>query len=355
MHHLARQARGFLLLPLLIACAVGATPAVAGEFMFMPTLAVVKERHQADNNPGIKKNQVIGDLFYSNDLEHLRFLGELQIDKDGQDMERLQAGWRLNPTHTVWFGRYHNPIGYWNVEHHHGHYMETSAERPRILEFEDEGGPLPIHLFGLLLQGTQAIGDAGLQYDLGVASGPKIKGDEFEPVDVIRHPTLNKLALVARLAYRPDATRDDQYGVFLARTRIPVEDLSFTQVDQNLAGIYISRDIGRLRLFGEAMRITHQLSQNAGAEWPSYWAGYIQAEYKLVPNVWTPFARQESISSRLTKDYTDLFPGLPKQRQLAGMRWDFYKDQALKFELIRDQTVGGVTFDTLEIQWSAMF
>src|SRR5207248_2275792 len=82
---------------------------------------------------------------------------------------------------------------------------------------EAQGGHLPIHLFGLLLQGSHAISEGSLQYDIGVASGPRILDGELDAVDVVRHPRLNKLALVARFAYRPDATLDDQYGVFVAR------------------------------------------------------------------------------------------------------------------------------------------
>src|SRR5439155_26064469 len=184
-----------------IACAMALPAAHAGDFMFMPTAAIVQATRSQDD-PFLEKRQIIGDLFYSGDEGRLRLLGEVQVDRGGWDVERLQAGWRLSPELSLWFGRYHNPIGYWNIEHHHGHYMETSAERPRILEFEDAGGPLPIHLVGFLLQGLRADGDGSLHYELGVATGPRLTEDCLEPVDVMRHPRVNRLALVARLALR---------------------------------------------------------------------------------------------------------------------------------------------------------
>jgi hypothetical protein len=349
--------RGFgsgpLLAALALACAYAIPTVQAGEFMFMPTASVLQRTGSRDD-PTVEKHSILGDIFYAGDFGRLRLLGELQIEREGVDMERLQAGWRLTPAASLWFGRYHNPIGYWNIEHHHGHYIETSAERPRILEFEDGGGPLPIHLFGFLLSGTHQLGVAGLQYDFGIASGPRVVDGELEPVDVIRNPRRNKLATVARFAYRPEATQDDQYGAFVARTRIPVFGEVSGTVDQTVWGLYFSREFSRLRLFGEAFRVAHR---NAGGDvdWPSYWAGYIQAEYKLVPQQWTLFARHEGLSSRLTPGYSALFPKLTRERQVAGVRWDFFDKQALKLELIRDTIPSGATFNGIEVQWSAMF
>lgn len=322
--------------------------------MFMPTFAVVQELQSRDD-PSVDEHQLIGDLFYSGDKDSLRLLAELQIDRHAWDMERLQAGWRFSPEVTLWFGRYHNPIGYWNTEHHHGHYMETTAERPRIVEFEDEGGVLPIHLAGFELQGLQPMGDASLQYDLGVASGPRVIGGELEPVDVIREPRWNKLAVVGRAAWRPDAALDSQYGVFAARTRIPVDTPEFKLIEQDLAGVYFLQDIDRLRLVAEIFDIHHRLVDGGGLNWPSYWAGYAQAEYQIVPAVWTAFARHEAISNRLDTEYLDLFPELPRQREIVGVRWDFYQNQALKLEGIRDKSFNDTTFDGIELQWSALF
>lgn len=330
-----------------------ASAAESGEFMFMPTAAIVQSSGAVDD-PALDKRQLLADVFYAGDFGRLRFLSELQIDRDGADMERLQAGFRLTPETSIWFGRYHNPIGYWNLEHHHGHYMETSAERPRILEFEDEGGPLPVHLTGALLQGLHSAGLGSLHYELGVATGPRLGEAGLEPVNVLRTWRKNKLALVARLAWRPDATLDNQFGAFVARTNIPFA-FADTEIRQDLAGVYLSRDFDRLRLFGEVFLIEHRVLRGADPQWPSYWAGYAQVEYKLVPAVLTAFARHEAISSTLTERYVELFPKVPKQRAIAGLRWDFRDNQALKVEVIRDRLVSGATYNAIELQWSGMF
>ena len=319
----------------------------------MPSVAFAHQ-NRSEEDGGLERSQFIVDLFYSGDFGRLRFLSELQVYRHEQDMERLQVGWRVTPDTSLWFGRYHNPIGYWNTEHHHGRYMETSAERPIIVAFEDEGGPLPIHLAGFLLQGLHAVGEGVVQYEAGIASGPRVSGD-FEPVDVIRDPRFNKLALVARLSWRPDATRDDQYGIFAARTRIPTPSLEFEEIEQDLGGFYLSHELGDLRAFGELFRINHRIAQGTGKRWPSYWAGYGQLEYKIVPSLWTGFARYEGAGPRLDEEYLAVFPRILKQRVLAGVRWDFLAHHALKLEALRDKTFTGQAFHGVEVQWSAHF
>jgi hypothetical protein len=331
----------------------------AGELMFMPSFAVV-QKTSSQHDPTLQEHQFFGDVFYSGDTGRLRLLGELQIEDDadarwGWDVERLEAGWRLSTDLTLWFGRYHNPLGYWNIEYHHGHYMETSAERPRILAFEDEGGPFPIHLAGFLLDGFKPIGQASIEYELGAASGPRVTDGKFEAVDVIRDPRWNKLALVGRITLRPDATLDDQFGAFLADTRIPLEIGVYEEIQQVISGAYFVRDLDRIRLFSEVFYVDHHVVDGAGTAWPSYWAGYAQAEYRLVPYKWTLFGRHEAVSNRLTADYRALFPALPRMRQIAGVRWDFLDRQALKLEAIRDADFASGVFNAVELQWSAMF
>ena len=349
-----RNITAAIIVSLMTACLAAGTSECAAQFMFMPSVAFARQNPTLPT-PTLEQTQLIADFFYSTDVDSFRFLAEVQVENSGADVERLQVGWRFSPNVSLWLGRYHNPIGYWNVEHHHGHFMETSAERPQIIEFEDEGGPLPIHLVGGLLTGRHAIGDGSLHYDFGVAAGPRVQDGTFEPINVVDHPQLTKLALVVRAAYRPDATQDDQYGVSLARTNIPIQGSEYQEMQQDLAILYVGREFDRARVFGELFRVSQRLLEGPGPAWPSYWAGYVQGEYKIVPGTWTAFARYEAISSRLTEDYINQFPKLSKQREIAGVRWDFYPNLALKLEYVRDVSPARITTNGIELQWSAMF
>ena len=57
----------------------------------------------------------------------------------------------------------------------------------------------------------------------------------------------------------------------------------------------------------------------------------------------------------MTEDYINQFPKLSKQREIAGVRWDFYQNQALKLEYVRDVSPAHITTNGIELQWSAMF
>src|SRR6267142_225943 len=96
--------------------------------------------------------------------------------------------------------------------------------RPRIHEFEDEGGILPVHFFGLLLSGIQSSRDGTLSYDVGAASGPTLTDGVLEPVKFLAPPRFGKPSFVGRIAWRPDVGAESEFGVFGAHSRIPVVD-----------------------------------------------------------------------------------------------------------------------------------
>ncbi|TAK90809.1 MAG: hypothetical protein EPO06_07225 [Burkholderiaceae bacterium] len=340
------------------ACLIGLPMMAAAHAQHLALLPTVNLWHEEKPDDGKKNDRnVIVDIFYSADYDRLRLLMETQITNKERDVERLHVGWRLEPETSLWFGRFHNPIGYWNTQHHHGHYLETTSTRPKIVAFEDDGGPLPIHLVGFWFESTHAVNDGGLHYDLAAASGPKLEEEGIEPVDLVRHPRYNKLALTARLVWQPDQTRDDQVSVYAAHTQIPAFDQAFESVTQTLLGASFNYEHDRVRVLGEGYRIQHRMSGANGsiAPWPAYWAGYLQAEYKWEPSVWTAYARMEAMSSAMTPEYRALFPKLTKRTDLVGLRWDFYTNQALKFELSHDQKfeLGGSW--GARVQWSAMF
>ena len=55
-------------------------------------------------------------------------------------------------------------LGYYNTAFHHGTWFQTTIDRPRIFEFEDSGGPLPIHNVGVAMMGKIPSGELGLHW-----------------------------------------------------------------------------------------------------------------------------------------------------------------------------------------------
>ena len=62
----------------------------------------------------------------------LRLFGEYLVSSVEHDLERFQIGYELVPDTLIWAGRFHQPASAWNVEHHHGRYLQTSITRPAV-------------------------------------------------------------------------------------------------------------------------------------------------------------------------------------------------------------------------------
>jgi hypothetical protein len=117
------------------------------------------------------------DLFITSKLtDRLSFLSESVFEFDDTssefvvDIERLAAQFAINEHLRVVAGKVHTPLGYWNNAYHHGLVMQPTIERPQLVSFEDDGGPLPIHTVGIQLSGRD-LTEAHLGFDVLLGNG----------------------------------------------------------------------------------------------------------------------------------------------------------------------------------------
>jgi hypothetical protein len=118
------------------------------------------------------------DLFVTSQIsEHFSYLTEIGFEADpgsnniGVDLERAQLSWTPSDKFSLQIGRSHAMLGYYNTAFHHGTWFQTTIDRPRIFEFEDSGGPLPIHNVGLGSMGKIPSGKLGLHWLAEVGNG----------------------------------------------------------------------------------------------------------------------------------------------------------------------------------------
>jgi outer membrane murein-binding lipoprotein Lpp len=118
------------------------------------------------------------DLFITSQIsEHFSYLTEMGFEADsgsndiGVDLERAQLSYVPNDKFSLTMGRSHAMLGYYNTAFHHGTWFQTTIDRPRIFEFEDSGGPLPIHNVGLGSMGKIPSGKLGLHWLAEVGNG----------------------------------------------------------------------------------------------------------------------------------------------------------------------------------------
>jgi len=120
----------------------------------------------------------IMDLFVTSHItDHWSYLAEIGFQADtnsngiGVDLERTQVSFTPSDKFSMNIGRSHAMLGYYNTAFHHGTWFQTTIDRPRIFEFEDAGGPLPIHNVGIEAMGLVPSGKFGLHWFGEVGNG----------------------------------------------------------------------------------------------------------------------------------------------------------------------------------------
>ena len=120
----------------------------------------------------------IMDLFVTSKIsENFSYLTEMGFEADpldnniGVDLERAQISYTPNDKFSLSAGRTHAMLGYYNTAFHHGTWFQTTMDRPHIFEFEDSGGPLPIHNVGVSAMGKIPSGKLGLHWLAEVGNG----------------------------------------------------------------------------------------------------------------------------------------------------------------------------------------
>lgn len=286
------------------------------------------------------------------EIGKLAFLGEALIAKDEQEIERLQVGKRFR-SGIVWLGRFHNPIGYWNTQFHHGAYMQNSASRPAIVEYEDDGGILPTHLTGLLIEGIQDREGHGLGYAFALAAGPEL-ADNLEPLEVFDPGSGSSgLAVTLNVFHQPDVYAPTQFGLFANYTEIPAGDRGYDDIRQTIAGGYGNWESGPWRLIGAAFYIRNRLDRIIATDTSEFAFAYLQAERRLDDN-WTIIGRVEAGSGDDEDAYLRLFPDFVEDKLLAGVRFDMWRRHAVTLE-VSNIHAHEDRFTELKLQWAATF
>ena len=323
-----------------------------GEFLLFPDVTAFA-RSGDPAARGLKKSNInpAADLFYSIDRGSFRFLSEYLVDKDAHDLERFQLGVRLGEP-TLWLGRFHNPIGYWNTQFHHGAYLQTSASRPGIVAFEGGDGPLPMHLTGLLLEGVKEVRSAGLHYTWAAGLGPKLK-EELQPFDLLHRDSSHRFGTTLRLSYQPVSYALDEVGVSLSYTNIPADNLEIRRVRQTVAALFGNWQLGPVRGLGEILYVHDNIDLLSARSNKSFVSAYAQLEW-LLDQKWTVFSRIENTFASNEDPYLDRFDRTVRKRALIGARYNIRRNMAIKLEVSRDK-LETARFNQITLQWSAVF
>jgi len=294
--------------------------------------------------------------------ENVKTLVELNFgtSEDGHtqaDLERAQIGYAFSDALTVWLGRFHTPFGYWNMAFHHGAQIQPSILRPHMLDFEDDGGILPVHTTGAWATGGVRLGADKLNYNVYFGNGTRISNGSLNPnpagddnrnkvfglgMNVRFGGTLNGLAVGANyLTQIVDAY--DASNALLGSTRL------------NMFGAHAAYQTDRLEIIGEYYRLRNtDLSSATGTHGSG--TGYAHFGY-AIDERWVPYYRFERASLDQTDRYFSAQNfGRSYTRHVLGMRYNVDPRAALKVELVRyDDTASRRITDQIRLQYAVGF
>ncbi len=269
---------------------------------------------------------------------HFKSLVELifEVNDEGEtaaELERLQIGYAFNDYLTLWSGRYHTPLGYWNTAYHHGKQLQTTIQRPKFLNFEEDGGVIPTHMTGLWSTGSTRTGGGRLGYDLYLANGPKIKDSgklDPNPFSDDNHDLAAGINIGYDFAGALDGLR---LGIHALRADVDSYNPAGTRIsrsEMNLFGGYGFYNSDEWEIIGEFYQFLNR-DRSGGSGTHSSSLGFLQAG--RIIGAFTPYARFE-FSSLDQKDnyFSRLRDGYSYRRGLFGLRYDLTPKAALKLE-----------------------
>jgi hypothetical protein len=316
-------------------------------------------------SPGQRDGFAVGslDLYLTPEFGgNVKTLVELNfsVKGDGEtaaDVERVQIGYTFSDALTVWAGRFHTPFGYWNMAFHHGAQIQTSILRPRMLDFEDDSGILPVHTTGIWGTGSQRLGPGKLVYDLYLGNGSRIANGRLDP-NTAGDDNGNK-EVGFGLNYRFGGGLDGlAFGVNGLRQTVAAYDTADALASRTrlaMFGGHVVYDNDGWELIGELERLRNTDLSGASGQHGS-WTGYVHLGHTFAER-WAPYYRFEQASLDPGDNYfLALANGRSYTRHVLGVHYNAATRAAVKLEFSRthDQAVGRPV-DALRLQYAVGF
>ena len=198
--------------------------------------------------------------------DHLSALGEVAFDEGGYggpdftvSVERLLLQYQQNDYFKIGAGRYFTSIGYYNTAFENADWAQTTMRRPIIVEFMDQGGPLPTQRNGLTASGRLSSSTLGLHYIAEIGTG------DMQRTDILQlgyeFPYQARTAYNLALFVRPERFRGLQVGgSYYHDTVLPISDgVPVAVVRQGIYSGYVVYNNSRWEWLNESYWIHHQV------------------------------------------------------------------------------------------------
>lgn len=241
------------------------------------------------------------DLFTKSQLaDNLTFVLEPVLSAGlnnymGLDLERTYLEYRANDYFNFDVGRVHTSLGYYSTTYHHGTWLQTAIGRPTVVQFEDSGGILPIHLTGVSMFGAIPSGKMNLDYHLELGNGMDFSSNpNVNPVQQAV-PFSDSKAVNLAISSRPEWLPGWQFGggfywdsinPDLSTDPIPGGPASIPRNDQYIPNAYFTYHGSGWEFMNEFYLIIDRPSGQSEHDNPAF---FTQLSHKY--GVLTPYAR----------------------------------------------------------------
>jgi hypothetical protein len=247
----------------------------------------------------------------------------------GVDLERLLLKYDYNDHLKMSFGRYHTGIGYYNTAFHSGKWLQTTADRPLIMEFAAHGGLLPTQAIGVSVTGLVPSGKLGLNYLVEYGSGDTVRPD----IDGSGHldDENNGNSINVGFFARPDSIRGLQLGTSFYHDKISYFELGpSVRLGQTIVNGHVVYVAHGVEFLNEGLLIRHAFEHSSTSLNTS--AFYTQLSKRI--GHMRPFFRYQYINASQRSLFWDV--GL-RHGPSFGTRYDLNDNVALKIQL--DHTI----------------
>lgn len=295
------------------------------------------------------------DLFITSELSpDLSVLAEIVLEpgeEDEQliDLERYQIKYSPSDVFSVALGRMHTVLGYWNQTCHHGTWFQTTARRPQIYRFEDEGGLLPVHEVGVQFLGAKGVPGLTLEYNLSLSNG---RGATTTDIPTFQDKNASK-AVNLWVGLAPKGVPGLKFGGVSHFDTIPTDPSNPERVDalkERIFGGFLAYDHTPVEVLAEWFHLTHE-DAHLGRSWVMR-GGYAQASYRL--GRFRPYYRFDLVDPERGDPFfapNDTY----LRRHTAGLRIDPRAWAALKVEISHDHPDSGKDFGSATLQVAFTF
>lgn len=306
--------------------------------------------------PGSAGNFYTGDfdLFLTSKLTaRTSILSEMVFEEtDAQnykiDLRRVLLKCDWNDHLKMSFGRYQTSIGYYNQEFLSAAWLQTTADRPLVMEYASDGGLLPTQAVGVSLTGSIPSAKLGLHYLAEYGTSDTVRPDINGTGQLNDENDGNHVLL--GLFVRPDKVPGLQIGSSFFQDKI--SDLSnpadVERYKQTIINAYVVYNGHGLELLNEGFLIRHDALREPDLfNMPAFYSQVSQRIGRL-----RPFVRYQYTNANPGSVFDDISL---RYGPSFGARYDFNEYIAFKAQLDHTARKGLPDLNGLHLQLSGTF